>query len=69
VRVDVACRRRPAQRLAERVQESEELFTGREAPRDEARRALRGVPRAEMLDYGLWMHRRRRIARELAHRR
>ena len=65
--VDVACGRRPAELLAERAEEAEQLLTRREAARHEAGGALRGVPGAEVLDHRLRMDRRLRVRRELAH--
>ena len=67
--VDVACGRRPAEFVSERLQEAEELVTGREPSRDEAGRALRRVPRAEVLDHRLWMDCGLGVGGELAHRR
>ena len=69
VRVEVARRRRPTELGAELPQLLEELVAADEAPRRQARRALGGIPRAEVLDHGLRVHARLRIGRELPHRR
>ena len=59
-----ACGRAP-RRGAQLLQQ---LLAREEAPREEAGRALRRVPRAEVLDHGLWVYARLGVLRELAHR-
>ena len=66
--VDVARGGRPAQLLAERLQEAEQLLARRETARHEPGCALGRVPRAEMLDHRLRMDGRLRVRGELAHR-
>src|SRR6185436_7005026 len=61
--------RSPPQLVPERAQLLEELVAREEAPRKEASSALRRIPRPEVLDDGLRVDPRARIARELAHRR
>ncbi len=47
----------------------EQLLSREKASREEARGPLGGIPRPEVLDDGLRMDARVRVARELAHRR
>src|SRR6185312_10328786 len=68
VLIDVARSRRPAELLTERAQRAEQLLPGGEPARDEPGRALRGVPRAEVLDHRLRVHRGLLVRGELAHR-
>src|SRR5581483_1111123 len=69
VLVDVPRRRRPAELVAQLAEQAEQLLARREAPRDETGRALGRVPRAEVLDHGLWMDSGLRVGGELPHRR
>ena len=65
--VDVARGGRPAELLAQRPQEAQQLLAGRKPPRDEPGCPLRRVPRAEVLDHGLGMYGRLGIRSELPH--
>ena len=67
--LEVARGRRAPELLPELAELREQLLAGEEPPRTQAGRALRGVPRPEVLDHGLRMHARLGVRRELAHRR
>ena len=65
--VDVARGGWPAELLAERAQEAEQLLAGRETARHEPGGALRSVPRAEVLDHRLRMDGGLGVCGKLAH--
>ena len=64
-----SCRRDAAELGPELPELIEQLLAADEAPRREPGRALRGVPRAEVLDDGLRVDARIGVRRELPHRR